>query len=132
MTRIQSTCLALLVAATTGCNGTPKGPPPPPTFSVTGEVRQADGQPVAKGLVQFLPEHGPSKNISAPIKDGTFTLVTAFGNQTLAGTEEGRYRVTIIPAFDAHGAPVVVKLPDVYEIKKQDNHFVFTLPKTPG
>ena len=70
--------LFIFVAVIDGCA---RKAPPPPTFAVTGEVRHTDGQPVAKGLVQFLPESGPSRNISAPIKDGKFTLVTSFGNE---------------------------------------------------
>jgi hypothetical protein len=112
-----------------GCGTASHGPPPPATFSVTGEVRHADGQPVAKGVVQFFIEGGPPRNISAQIKDGKFNLVTAFGNQTLSGATEGRYRVTVISGFNAHGAPVESKLAEVFEIKPQDNHFVFTLPK---
>ena len=96
---------------------------------MTGEVRHADGQAVAKGVVQFIPESGPWRNISAGIKDGKFTLVTSFGNQVLSGATEGRYRVSIISGFDAHGAPIVNKLPNACEIKTQDNHFVFALPK---
>jgi hypothetical protein len=120
--------MLVLVAALCGCNKN-AGPMPPATFAVTGEVRHADGQPVAKGLVKFLPESGPPRNISAPIKDGKFTLVTAFANEALSGTPEGRYRVTVVPGFDSHGMPISVKLPDAYEIKPQANHFVLTLPK---
>jgi hypothetical protein len=119
--------LLALAAALSGC-GKKAGPAPPPTFSVTGEVHHADGEPVAKGLVQFFPENGPSRNISAPIKDGKFTLVTAFANDALQGVPEGRYHVTVVPSF-FQGAPVTVKLPDIYEIKPQENHFKLTLPK---
>jgi hypothetical protein len=124
---ILATCIGILSLC--GCSHATKGLPPPQTFAVTGEVKLADGKPVAKGLVQFLPENGPSRNISAPIKDGKFTLGTAFGNQLLPGTTEGHYRVKIIPGFDSHGAPIEITLPNVYEIKPQDNQFVFTLPK---
>ena len=82
---------------------------------------------MAKGLIQFLPESGPYRNISAPIKDGKFILVTAFGNEVLHGTMEGRYRVKIIPGFDPHGAPIEINLPDACEIKTQDNRFKFTV-----
>jgi hypothetical protein len=121
---------AVLLALATvigGCGK--KGPTPPPTFAVTGEVHYADGEPVAKGLVQFLPEKGAPGNISAPIKDGEFTLKTAFANEALSGTIEGRYHVSVVPHFDARGMPITVKLPNIYEVKPQDNHFVFTLPK---
>jgi hypothetical protein len=132
MNSIRLILMIALVAATIGgCGRAAKGPPPPQTFAVAGEVKLADGKPVAKGLVQFLPEKGPSRNISAPIKDGKFTLGTAFGNQLLPGTTEGRYRVKIIHGFDARGAPIEITLPNVYEIKPQDNQFVFTLPKGP-
>jgi hypothetical protein len=125
----SSIVLWLAIVMGGGC-GRAKGPLPPPTFSVSGEVRTADGQTVPAGLVQFFAESNPSLNISAPIKNGSFTLNTSFGNQLLSGTMEGRYRVTVIPSFDAHGAPVVFKLPDVYEIKPQENHLVLTLPKS--
>jgi hypothetical protein len=117
------------IAVIAGCGPAAHGPPAPATFTVTGEVRHADGQPVPKGLVQFFPESGAPRNISAPIKDGKFNLITAFGNETLSGATEGRYRVTVISGFNSHGAPVESKLADVYEIKPKDNHFVFTLPK---
>ena len=121
--------LILVILATGGCGQKAKGPPPPSTFAVTGEVRRSDGQPVAKGVVQFLPESGPPRNISAPIKEGKFTLVTAFGNQALSGATEGRYHVTVISGFDPHSAPIITKFSNIYAIKPQDNHFVFTLPK---
>ncbi len=128
MNHLRSIGAMLVLFGLAGGCGKPNGPPPP-TFSVTGEVRHADGQAVAKGVVQFIPESGPWRNISAGIKDGKFTLVTSFGNQVLSGATEGRYRVSIISGFDAHGAPIVNKLPNACEIKTQDNHFVFALPK---
>jgi hypothetical protein len=111
-----------------GCGRKVKGPPPPPTFSVTGEISDAGGKPLPGILIQFIAESNPSLNISAPIKDGKFKLKTSFGNQTVTGTMEGRYRVKVIPRFDGP-VPVEVILPDICEIKAQENHFVLKLPR---
>ena len=81
MCRLLCALVVMLVFAG-GCGRRVKGPPPPPTFSVTGEISDASGQPLQGILIQFISESDPSLNISAPIKDGKFTLVTAFTNQT--------------------------------------------------
>jgi hypothetical protein len=105
--------------------------PPPPTFSVTGEVRDEAGQPASKVLVRFVSERNPSLNTSAvTAADGTFTLTTSHGNQLLSGAVEGPCRVTLIPPFRVVAEMRTIRLPDLYQVTAETNHFVFRIPPT--
>lgn len=111
-----------------GCGRRQNDTPPPPTFSVTGEVRSENGQPAGKVLVQFVSERNPSLNMSGvTADDGTFTLKTSHGNQSLSGGIEGPCRVMLTPPFSA--VPKTIQLPDVYHVKAEANRFVLKLPQ---
>jgi hypothetical protein len=86
----------------------------PATYPVTGEVRYSDGKLLAQGVVQFHSEENSSLNVSAPIVDGRFALVTAFDRATRPGAIPGRYRVSVTPAFDV--VPQTIELHDRYEV----------------
>lgn len=87
-----------LVAASTGCQSRAAGDPVAIVNSVVpvyGQVRYADGRPVANAWVIFHPKDPPGNEASgATGPDGTFRLGT-FAKED--GAVPGRYVVTIEP-----------------------------------
>jgi len=115
-----------------GCGRGDTGPPPPPTYTVTGKVVYEDGQPVAKALVQFISEQQEARNMSAgTAEDGSFSLITSHGNAALSGAIAGPCRVQITPPFATSPAtgPRTVTLPGPYHIRPEANHFLLTIPR---
>jgi hypothetical protein len=74
LARFANRVLAVFVlgAVTVGCGSGPR-PPAYPSARLAGAVT-VDGQPVAKGVMQFLPPEGsPAAVIQAEIIDGRYT-----------------------------------------------------------
>jgi hypothetical protein len=104
-------------------------PPPPLTFAVSGQVRDAAGAPLARALVQFVSRRQPSLNMSTVTEaDGTFTITTICGNHLLNGAIEGPCRVLITPPFTVPPGPQTVTLPTLCEVHARKNHFLLKVP----
>lgn len=115
-----------------GCGKRIAGPQPPPVYAVTGKVLYEDGTPVVNGLVKFVTESDPNLNITAAAgEDGSFKLLTLYGNHRLEGTMEGRYRVTITPPckFTVDDPPRPVTLSEPYHVKAEPSRFEFKIPR---
>ncbi len=123
-----SCAAVLLIAHILGC-ADPQSPPPP-TFSVTGEVIGSDGEPLPGGIIQFISRADPARNMSSMIKyDGTFDLVTMHGNQNLAGAIEGPCTVLVTLPIVGGDVPQTITLPEPLVIEPHENHLVVDLRK---
>jgi hypothetical protein len=78
-----------LIAAAAGCNS-------PRLVPVGGVVVDADGEPVAGGVIEIASEDGGSAARGRIGRDGRFTLAT--GGRP--GVLPGRYSVVILPPAD--------------------------------
>lgn len=113
--------LLLFCSALLGC-GKPE-PPPVATFKTTGRVTYNNGDPVAGAIVQFISAKNSSLNMSAQTDaDGTFVLVTLFGNENLDGAIEGRCNAMITLPITSP-IPQTIAMPKPYDITMGDNHF---------
>jgi len=87
-----------LVAASAGCQSQAAGDPVSIVNSVvpvSGQLRYADGRPIANAWVVFHPKDPPGNEASAPTgPDGAFRLGT-FAKED--GAVPGRYVVTVEP-----------------------------------
>jgi hypothetical protein len=108
------------------CGCSKKGPEPPQTFPVTGEVHYVGGEPIAKGLIQFQSEKDPALNVSGVIVDGKFSVVTSFGNRSVPGTIAGTYWVSVTPEFKLE--PKTVRLTEIYEVRSEPTQFQISVP----
>jgi hypothetical protein len=132
-TRLAAPAMALLLAV--GCAG--GGKPMPKTYPVTGKVVQADGSPLAGGLIHFKPETNAEVTTTGVIQsDGSFTLRTTLDTQQVPGAVEGPHTVTILPPLgqDQHAArgmaPQPIQLRETYTVKAEGaNNFTITLPR---
>ena len=85
------TCLALLVSALVGCQGSSSSP----TFEVKGKVLLSNGKPLSSGLVKFVSADGSQPEVSGEIQsDGVFALTTRNPGD---GAAAGKYKVKIEP-----------------------------------
>ena len=120
--------LLLLTVVIVGCGNS--GPEPPPTYPVTGTVLWKKGEPVRGGLIEFQPTSGNQYTTNAEIgEDGTFSVKTLMKGKKLPGAQEGKYRVTVIPAAKDHIVqPVEVSEP--FTVKADGpNEFTIILGK---
>jgi hypothetical protein len=79
-------CIAAVLGATVGCGRRRR------LEAVTGQVVFTDGQPVAGGVVEFLPDGDGRAARGAIGHDGRFTLKTG----PSVGAQAGRYRVAVV------------------------------------
>ena len=109
-----------LVAASTGCQSRAAGDPVAIVNSVipvSGQVRYADGRPVANAWVVFHPKDPPGNEASvATVPVGTFRLGT-FAKED--GAVPGRYVVTVEPQSTAKNAASAI--PKKYTVETTSN-----------
>ncbi len=79
-------CVAAVLGAAFGCGRRRR------LEAVTGQVVFTDGQPVAGGVVEFLPDGDGRTARGAIGRDGRFTLKTG----PSVGAQAGRYRVAVV------------------------------------
>jgi hypothetical protein len=68
-------------------------------YPVRGSV-QYNGQPLAKGMISFVPESTTGAGATGAIENGSYTLATG-GNSD--GAQAGKYKVTIVAKEDSYG-----------------------------
>jgi hypothetical protein len=86
------TCLAILVSAIPGCQGSSSSAP---TYEVKGKVLLSNGKPLNSGLVKFVSADGTLPEVSGEIRpDGGFALTTKTPGD---GAAPGKYKVRIEP-----------------------------------
>jgi hypothetical protein len=114
-----------------GCGGRPAAPGLT-TAPVTGRVVFASGQPMTGGEVEFQSVEEPRTARGVIQADGSFTLRTFAGNDTVAGAVPGPHRVTIMPRLGSHQAGTSIHLPDTVTVQPgQANHCTVTVPGKP-
>jgi len=122
--------LPLLLLA--GCQ---EPPPTLETHAATGTVTYRNGAPVQAGLIDFRSKRDQRLSMSADIReDGSFELTTLHENQNLQGAVEGPCGVIVTIFVPGNPIPLILDLPDTYDVKPGDNefHIELKLPPPPG
>ena len=100
----------------------------PKTHPARGKVVSRSGQQLAGGTVQFQPVQDTQVSIVGEIgPDGTFTLSTHKGKQTISGAVEGKYHVTVLPLSPPDRFVAPIHLPGVYTVTAGENTFTLDL-----
>jgi hypothetical protein len=124
--------LGLLLALSFGPGCGDSGPPPPPTFSVRGQVKYRDGKPFSGGAIEFRSLTNPAATtIGAIDSEGRFTLHTLAGSRKVAGAQEGVHRVVIIPQSITKKIKPIV-LSETYQVKAGENVFEIRIDPVEG
>jgi hypothetical protein len=117
----------LFVILTSGCTNNASAPPP--TFSVTGKVFDANEKPLTGGIIQFISQENPTLNMSAMIAaDGTYELTTIHGNENLPGAIAGKCQVLVTPPFSGGEVPQTITLPEPVTVGPRINAIDIHLP----
>jgi hypothetical protein len=94
----------LLLVAAAGCSDSSGAVLRGTTYPVTGRVLKADGKPLTRGRVVFVPNGAEGAQALAEItSDGSYTLKTSAKDE---GAVPGTYKVRVEPAVqDLRGGP---------------------------
>jgi hypothetical protein len=96
--RPLATCLCALATILTGCE---RSLQPSTTHEVKGRVVLANGKPLTRGRVVFMPIEGLSPPASGDLEvDGSFTLTT---REPGDGAAAGQYKLRVEPASGRGG-----------------------------
>jgi hypothetical protein len=81
----------------TGC-GSSQAVDLPKTYPVAGKVVDKTGQPITEGIVEFVSlKNEKLQAIGRLASDGSFSLTTMVGEESLPGAVEGEHKVSLLP-----------------------------------
>lgn len=91
---------------------------------MTGTVTFRNGDPVPAGTIDFRSKKDQRLSMNGEIlADGSFEISTLHENQNLAGAVEGPCSAIVTVMIPGNPIPVIVELPDTYEVQPGDNEF---------
>ena len=108
---------------------------PPPTLEthrVTGMVQFRNGDPVQSGTIDFRSQRDQRLSMNAEItEDGSFELTTLHENQNLPGAVAGPCSATVTIFLPGNPIPLVVDVPETFDVTSGDNEFLIKLKLPP-
>ena len=120
-----------VLSLTSGC-----GPSHPKLGQVTGKLIM-DGEPIANGSIEFIPEGGGRPSLALTDEEGKFT---AFYLPNVPGVERGKHRIRFEVARGKPGDPGLVRpkgrgrvqgeivlTPSTIEVQEGENEVTFEI-----
>ncbi|MEX2307274.1 MAG: hypothetical protein WD738_06755 [Pirellulales bacterium] len=93
----------------------------PKTYAVEGKVVDKEGQPITQGIVEFVSvKNEKTQAIGKLSQDGTFSLTTMLGAESLPGAVEGEHKVSLLP-IDRGQRPIYFR--KRCNVKAGENYF---------
>lgn len=123
--RLHSALILVLLAGVWGC-GKESAVLLPTTHTVAGQIVDKSGRPLTFGAVEFVSMRDEKVQAIGKVNpDGTFSLMTVIGKDSVPGAVEGPHRVTFMPSMRGQ-APHY--FPDKCEVRPGDNRIKLTYP----
>ena len=141
--RIGAAARALGVASLVAAAGCGPAAGMPQTYTTTGVVVYASGQPAKGGQVEFTSAGSDSSiRVTGEVQDdGRFSLYTLKGAAKASGAPEGEYQAEYQPPLQAdprggvegaHRALPAVRSAKTYKVEAKKNDFTVELPAPAG